>query len=59
MGTTPDAVKDLVDRFDQDRKVFRSGDYKEERVSGVRTPHWRETIQRRIAVIPTGRIHSA
>ena len=31
MGTLPpDSVKRLVDRFDQDRKVFLSGDYKEE-----------------------------
>jgi hypothetical protein len=28
MGTpAPDAVKRLIDRFDQDRKVFQSGDY--------------------------------
>ncbi len=26
MGNAPDAVKRLVDRFDQDRKVFLSGD---------------------------------
>ncbi len=26
----PDAVKRLVDRFDLGRKVFQSGDYKEE-----------------------------
>jgi hypothetical protein len=33
MGTpTPDAVKRLIDRFDQDRKVFQSGDYKEEQL---------------------------
>ena len=33
MGTTaPDAVKRLVDRFDQNRKVFLSGDYKEEQL---------------------------
>ena len=33
MGTPPpDAVKRLVDRFDQDRKVFQSGDYKEEQL---------------------------
>ena len=33
MGTpAPDAVKRLVDRFDQDRKVFQSGDYKEEQL---------------------------
>ena len=31
MGTlAPDAVKRLVDRLDQDRKVFLSNDYKEE-----------------------------
>jgi hypothetical protein len=30
MGTAPDVVKRLVDRFDQDHKVFLSGDYKEE-----------------------------
>ena len=30
MGTpAPDAVRRLVDRLDQDRKVFLSGDYKE------------------------------
>ena len=28
----PDAVKRLVDHFDQDRKVFLSGDYKEEQL---------------------------
>ena len=28
----PDAVKRLIDRFDQDRKVFQSGDYKEEQL---------------------------
>ena len=33
MGTpVPDAVKRLVDRFDQDRKVFLSPDYKEEQL---------------------------
>ncbi len=33
MGTpAPDAVKRLVDRFDQDRKVFLSADYKEEQL---------------------------
>ena len=29
---TPDAVKCLVDHFDQDRKVFLSGNYKEEQL---------------------------
>ncbi len=28
----PDTAKRLVDRFDQDRKVFLSGDYKEEQL---------------------------
>jgi hypothetical protein len=32
MGTAPDAVKRLVDRFGQDRRVFLSGDYKEEQL---------------------------
>jgi len=33
MGTpAPDSVKRLVDRFDQDRKVFLSSDYKEEQL---------------------------
>jgi len=32
MGSAPDAVKRLVDRFDQDRKVFLSADYKEEQL---------------------------
>jgi hypothetical protein len=33
MGTSaPDAVKRLVNRFDQDRKVFLSADYKEEQL---------------------------
>jgi len=32
MGNAPDAVKRLVDRFDQDRKVFLSGDNKEEQL---------------------------
>jgi hypothetical protein len=33
MGTpAPAPILDLVDRFDQDRKVFLSGDYKEEQL---------------------------
>jgi len=32
VGTPPDALLRLVDRFDQDRKVFLSGDYKEEQL---------------------------
>ena len=31
-ATAPDSVKRLVDRFNQDRKVFLSGDYKEEQL---------------------------
>ena len=30
--SAPDAVRRLIDRFDQDRKVFLSGDYKEEQL---------------------------
>jgi hypothetical protein len=33
MGTpAPDALLRLIERFDQDRKVFLSGDYKEEQL---------------------------
>ena len=32
MGNAPDTVRRLVDRSDQDRKVFISGDYKEEQL---------------------------
>jgi len=32
MGNAPDAVKRLVDRFDLGRRVFLSGDYKEEQL---------------------------
>jgi hypothetical protein len=32
MATAPDALLRLVDRFDSDRKVFQSGDYKEEQL---------------------------
>ncbi len=49
MGTAPDAVKRLVDRFDQDRKVFLSSDYKEEQLSKTKTPHEQESLQRQIA----------
>ena len=35
----PDAVKRLVDRFDQNRKVFLSGEYLEERLPKTKTPH--------------------
>jgi hypothetical protein len=50
MGTpAPDAVKRLVDRFDQDRKIFLSGDYKEEQLPVAKTPHEQESLQRQIA----------
>jgi hypothetical protein len=50
MGTpAPDAVKRLVDRFDQDRKVFLSSDDKEEQSPKAKTPHEQESIQRQIA----------
>ena len=32
MGNAPDALLRLIDRFDQDRKVFLSGEYKEEQL---------------------------
>jgi len=31
----PDAIKRLVDRFDQGRKVFQSVDYKEEQLHAL------------------------
>jgi hypothetical protein len=31
-ATAPDSVKRLVDHFDQERKVFLSGDHKEEQL---------------------------
>jgi hypothetical protein len=50
MGTPPpDALLCLVDRFDQDRKVFLSGDYEGEQLSVAKTPHEQESIQRQIA----------
>jgi len=49
MGNAPDAVKRLVDRFDQDHKVFLSGDYKGEQLRKAKTPHEQESIQRQIA----------
>jgi len=49
MGTAPDAVKRLVDHFDRNRKVFLSGDYKEEQLRRAKTPHEPESIQRQVA----------
>ena len=54
MGTpAPDAVKRLVDRFDQDRKVFLSGDYKEEQLPKAKTPHEQESLKRTIVATDT------
>ena len=49
MGNAPDSVKRLVDRSDQDRKVFLSGDYEEEQLPKAKTPHEQESLQRTIA----------
>ena len=45
----PDAVKRLVDRFDRDRKVSLSGNYKEEQLPEAKTPHEQEALKRTIA----------
>jgi hypothetical protein len=39
MGNPPDALLRLVDRFDQDRKVFLSGDCKGEYFPKAKTPY--------------------
>jgi hypothetical protein len=49
VGTPPDALLRLVDRYSQDRKVFLSRDYKEEQLSKAKTPHEQESFQRQIA----------
>jgi hypothetical protein len=49
MGNVPDPVKRLVDRFDQNRKVFLSSNYKEELLPKAKTPHEQESLQRQIA----------
>jgi hypothetical protein len=43
------ASPELLDRFDQDRKVFLSGDCDEERLPKTKTPYEQESIQRQIA----------
>jgi hypothetical protein len=45
----PDALLRLIDRFDQDRKVFLSGDYKEEQLPKAKSPHGQESLRRPIA----------
>ncbi len=43
-------MKRLVERFDRDRKVFLSPDYKEERLSRAKTPHEQESLKRTVEV---------
>ena len=49
MGTAPDAVKRLVDRFDLGRKVVLSGDYRRRRLCEAKMPHEQESLQRQVA----------
>jgi len=44
VGTPPDAVVRLVDRFNRDRKVFQSPDFKEEQLRAVCLTIWRSTF---------------
>ena len=46
--SAPHSVKRLVDSFDQGRKVFLSGDYKEEQLPKTKAPHEQESRQRQI-----------
>jgi hypothetical protein len=46
--SAPDSVRRLVDRFDRDREVFLSPDYKEEQLRGAKPPHEQESLQRQI-----------
>ena len=48
MGNAPDAIKRLVDRFDQDRKAFLSSEYKEEQLPKAKTPREQESFKRTI-----------
>jgi hypothetical protein len=45
----PTPVTDLVERFDRDRKVFLSPDYKGEQLPNAKTPHEQESLKRTIA----------
>ena len=49
MGATTDTVKRLVDRFDHDRDIFLSADYKEEQLPKAKTPHEQESLKRQVA----------
>ena len=42
-------VADLVERFERDRKVFQSPDYKEEQPIRAKTPHEQESLKHTIA----------
>jgi len=44
----PDAVKRLIDCFDQDRKVFQSPGFIEEQIPKASTPHEQEFLQQAI-----------
>ena len=50
MGASlPALVADLVERFERDRKVFLSGDYREEQLRKAKMPYQRKSIQCQIA----------
>jgi len=52
VGTpAPEAGRRLVDHIDLGRKVFLSGDYKDEHLPKTKTPHEQGFIQRQIAAI--------
>jgi len=44
-----EAVLRLVERFERDRAVFQSGEYRGEHPPRARTPHEREFLERTIA----------
>jgi hypothetical protein len=49
MGTAPKPAVELLERFDRDRRVFRSLDGLETEPRAARTPHEQESIKRTIA----------
>jgi hypothetical protein len=48
-ASVPATVVDLVERFERDRKVFLSADYKEEQLRKANTPREQEYLKRTIA----------
>ncbi len=48
-ASAPKQVIDLVERFERDRKVFQSPDYKEGQLPKAKTPHEQESLKRTIA----------